>query len=84
MKIDWTALHLNPNLMQIAKAFLAYALEKYAPVTAFKASGVFLRLSESVISAKFPWTRQEVVTTISTLGKFRESTIFFRTFYQQI
>ena len=82
MKIDWTALHLNPNLMQIAKAFLAYALEKYAPVTAFKASGVFLRLSESVISAKFPWTRQEVVTTISTLAKFRESTIFFRTFYR--
>ena len=41
MKIDWAALHLNPNLMQIAKAFVAYALEKYAPVTAFKASGVF-------------------------------------------
>ncbi|UVL11455.1 tyrosine-type recombinase/integrase [Pseudomonas rhodesiae] len=82
MKIDWDALHLNPNLMQIAKAFVAYALEKYAPVTAFKASGVFGRLAESDISAKFPWTRQEVVTTISTWAKFRESTIFFRTFYR--
>lgn len=82
MKIDWAALHLNPNLMQIAKAFVAYALEKYAPVTAFKASGVFGRLAESDISAKFPWTRQEVVTTISTWAKFRESTIFFRTFYR--
>ena len=38
MKIDWAALHLNPHLMHIAKEFVAYALEKYAPVTAFKAS----------------------------------------------
>lgn len=82
MKIDWDALHLNPHLIQIAKAFVAYALEKYAPVTAFKASGVFERLAESDISAKFPWARQEVVTTISTWTKYRESTIFFRTFYR--
>lgn len=82
MKIDWDALRLNPNLMQIAKAFVAYALEKYAPVTAFKAAGVFGRLAENDISAKFPWTRQEVVTTIRTWAKFRESTIFFRTFYR--
>ena len=82
MKIDWAALHLNPHLMHIAKAFVAYALEKYAPVTAFKASGMFGRLAGSDISAKFPWTRQEVVTTISTWAKFRESTIFFRTFYR--
>ena len=34
MKIDWDALHLNPDLMQIAKAFVAYALEKYAPICA--------------------------------------------------
>ena len=47
MEIDWTAIHLHPNLMQIAKAFVAYALEKYAPVTAFKASGVFGRLADS-------------------------------------
>lgn len=82
MKIDWDALHLNPDLMQIAKAFVAYALEKYAPITAFKASGVLGRLAESDISAKFPWTRQEVVTTISAWAKFRENTIFFRTFYR--
>lgn len=82
MKIDWDALHLSPDLMQIAKAFVAYALEKYAPITAFKASGVFGRLAESDISAKFPWTRQEVVTTISAWAKFRENTIFFRTFYR--
>ncbi|WP_236264562.1 MULTISPECIES: hypothetical protein [Pseudomonas] len=52
MTIDWAALHLNPDIMQIAKAFVAYALEKYAPVTAFKASGVFGRLAESDISSK--------------------------------
>lgn len=69
MKIDWAALDLNPHLMQIAKAFVAYALEKYAPVTAFKASGVFGRLAESEISAKFPWTRQELITIISTIDE---------------
>lgn len=82
MKIDWAALNLSPNLLQIAKAFVAYALEKYAPVTAFKASGVFGRLAESDISAKFPWARQEVVATINTWAKYRESIIFFRTFYR--
>lgn len=82
MTIDWAALHLNPDIMQIAKAFVAYALEKYAPVTAFKASGVFARLAESDISSKFPWTRQEVFTTVSTWTEFRESIIFFRTFYR--
>lgn len=66
--------------MQIAKAFVAYALEKYAPITAFKSSGVFGRLAESDISAKFPWTRQEVVTTISAWAKFRENTIFLERF----
>lgn len=76
MKIDWDALHLNSNLMQIANAFVAYALEKYAPVTAFKASRVFRRLAQSDISARFTRTRQEVVTIISTWARFRESTIF--------
>jgi len=37
MKIDWAALHMNPDLMQIVKSLEAYALEKYAPVTALKA-----------------------------------------------
>lgn len=82
MTIDWAELHLNPDIMQIAKAFVAYALEKYAPVTAFKASGVFGRLAESEISCKFPWTRQEVVTVVTTWTKSRESVIFFRTFYR--
>lgn len=80
MEIDWTAIHLHPNLMQIAKAFVAYALEKYAPVTAFKASGVFGRLADSDLSAKFPWTLQEVINTINTWSKFRESTIFLERF----
>jgi integrase len=82
MKMDWAALHLSPSLMEIAKAFVAYALEKYAPLTAFKASEVFRRLSESDISTNFPWALQEVVATVKSWRKFRESTIFFRTFYR--
>ncbi|MFJ3681476.1 tyrosine-type recombinase/integrase [Pseudomonas sp. NPDC090208] len=82
MTIDWAEFHLNPELIQIAKAFVAYALEKYAPVTAFKASSVLSRLAESDISSKFPWTRQELVATVSAWTKFRESIIFFRTFYR--
>jgi hypothetical protein len=40
-----------------------------------KHPGMFL--AEGDISAKFPWTLQEVVTTTSTWAKFRESTIFY-------
>ncbi|WP_047597321.1 hypothetical protein [Pseudomonas sp. RIT288] len=50
MKIDWAALHMNPDLMQIVKSLEAYALEKYAPVTALE---LFGRLVESGISVKF-------------------------------
>jgi hypothetical protein len=34
MKIDWTAIQLNSELIEIGKGFMAYALEKYAPRTA--------------------------------------------------
>ncbi|WP_176776511.1 tyrosine-type recombinase/integrase [Pseudomonas sp. NFACC32-1] len=82
MKVDWSALKLHPELMEISKAFMAYALEKYAPKTAFKASEVFGRLAESDISLKFPWTQQDLISTINTWKQFRESLIFFRTFYR--
>ncbi|MGF6202507.1 tyrosine-type recombinase/integrase [Pseudomonas laurylsulfatiphila] len=82
LKIDWSTLNLSPALKEIAKGFVAYALGKYAPTTAFKASGVFARLAESDISTKFPWAQQELITTIKSWWGFRESIIFFRTFYR--
>ncbi|MFZ3282931.1 hypothetical protein [Pseudomonas sp.] len=33
MTIDWAALQLNSELIEIGKGFMAYALEKYAPRT---------------------------------------------------
>ncbi|WP_176600632.1 tyrosine-type recombinase/integrase [Pseudomonas sp. OTU750018] len=82
MKVDWSSLNLHLEFIEISKAFMAYALEKYAPVTAFKASGVFNRLAESDIALKFPWAKQEVIKTINSWRKFRESLIFFRTLYR--
>lgn len=82
MKVDWSALKLHLEFIEISKAFMAYALEKYAPVTAFKASGVFNRLAESDIALKFPWAKQELITTINSWKRFRESIIFFRTLYR--
>lgn len=35
LKIDWAELDLTPEFNEIAKGFMAYALEKYAPQTAF-------------------------------------------------
>jgi hypothetical protein len=35
LKINWVALDLTPEFNEIAKSFMAYALEKYAPQTAF-------------------------------------------------
>jgi len=36
MTIDWAALQLNSELIEIGKGFMAYALEKYAPRTAVR------------------------------------------------
>lgn len=82
MSVNWSDLNLNPEFLEIAKSFLAHALEKYAPVTAFKITGVFHRLAESHIALKFPWTRQEVVETLYSWRQYRESLIFFRTLYR--
>ncbi|HHM5699168.1 tyrosine-type recombinase/integrase [Pseudomonas aeruginosa] len=82
MSVNWSKLKLNPQFLEIAKAFMVYALEKYAPVTAFKISGVLSRLTESAIALNFPWTQQEVVEAISAWKQYRESLIFFRTLYR--
>lgn len=82
MKIDWAELNFSPDLMDIAKAFLAYALEKYAPLTAFSASVLLRRLAENVLSAGFPWALQDVVAAVNSWSKFRHSTVLFRTFYR--
>ena len=82
MKIDWAELNFSPDLMEIAKAFLAYALEKYAPLTAFSASVLLRRLAENVLSAGFPWALQDVVAAVNSWSKFRHSTVLFRTFYR--
>ena len=82
MKVDWSALKLHPDLIEIAKGFTAYALQKYSPPTALKASEVFRRLAKSDIGLKFPWPQQEVLATINSWRGYRESIIFFRTFYR--
>ncbi|MDN6860781.1 site-specific recombinase [Pseudomonas sp. CAN2814] len=82
MSINWSKLKLNSEFLEIAKAFMAHALEKYAPVTAFKISGVLSRLADSSIAMIFPWTQRQVVETVSGWRGFRESLIFFRTLYR--
>ena len=82
MSINWSELNLNPEFLEIAKSFVAHALEKYAPVTALKMTKVLHLLAQSQIALKFPWVQQEVVETVSAWKQFREGLIFFRTLYR--
>lgn len=82
MKADWTALKLNPELMEIAKGFIAYALEKYAPRTAFMFAGFLRDLSNSILANNYPWSHDDVINTISEFKKSRYTIISFRRLYR--
>lgn len=55
MKIDWTALQLNSELIEIGKGFMAYALEKYAPRTAVMFADTLRFLSSTNLATGLPW-----------------------------
>lgn len=82
MKIDWSALKLSPELMEIAKGFIAYALEKYAPITASMFAEFIRNLSNSRLSQKYPWCHDDLVAALFELNKSRHTIVSFRTFYR--
>lgn len=64
MKIDWTALQLNSELIEIGKGFMAYALEKYAPRTAVMFADTLRFLSSTNLATGLPWDTDQLVTAL--------------------
>jgi len=82
MKIDWTALPLNSELMEIGKGFMAYVLEKYAPRTALMFADTLRFLSSTNLATGLPWGRHQLVTALEELKKTRTVLIGFRRLYR--
>ncbi|MEB0048784.1 MULTISPECIES: tyrosine-type recombinase/integrase [unclassified Pseudomonas] len=82
MKIDWAALQLNSELIEIGKGFMAYALEKYAPRTAVMFADTLRFLSSTNLATGLPWDTHQLVTALEKLKKTRAVLIGFRRFYR--
>lgn len=80
MKVDWSALKLKPELTEMAKGFIAYALERYAPQTALMFADSFRTLSNSALARSFPWTIDDLTISLEELKKSRLAIIGFRRF----
>ncbi|MEN5028957.1 tyrosine-type recombinase/integrase [Pseudomonas sp. Ps21-P2] len=82
MKIDWTVLQLNSELIEIGKGFMAYALEKYAPRTAVMFADTLRFLCTTSLAAGLPWDPGQLVTALEELRKTRTILIGFRRLYR--
>ncbi len=82
MKIDWAALQLNSELIEIGKGFMAYALEKYAPRTAVMFADTLRFLSSTNLATGLPWDTHQLVTALEEIKKTRTVLIGFRRLYR--
>jgi integrase len=82
LKIDWAALDLTPELNEIAKGFMAYALEKYAPQTAFMFVRTLVYLSSTDLARYCPWDYQNVIAELNGFRQSRQNLIGFRRLYR--
>jgi len=82
LKIDWVELDLAPELTEIAKGFMAYSLEKYAPQTAFMFARFIVYLSSTNLARRFPWDQQNFIAKLEGFKKVRHNLIGLRRFYR--
>lgn len=82
MTIDWAALQLNSELIEIGKGFMAYALEKYAPRTAAMFADSLRSLSNTNLATGLPWESAELSSALEKLKKSRRALVGFRGFYR--
>ncbi|OCW20451.1 tyrosine-type recombinase/integrase [Pseudomonas sp. S3E12] len=82
LKIDWASLDLAPELNEIAKGFMAYALEKYAPQTAFMFVRSLVYLASTALARHFPWDYQDLIIELNGFKKSRQHLIGFRRLYR--
>ena len=82
LKIDWVELALAPELTEIAKGFMAYSLEKYAPQTAFMFARFLVYLSSTNLAQHFPWGQQNFVAKLEDFKQVRHNLTGLRRFYR--
>ena len=82
LKIDWAELDLTPEFNEIAKGFMAYALEKYAPQTAFMFVRSLVYLSSTNLARHFPWDHQDLIAQLEGFKRSRHNLIGFRRLYR--
>ncbi|WP_130904836.1 MULTISPECIES: hypothetical protein [unclassified Pseudomonas] len=82
LKIDWAELDLTPEFNEIAKGFMAYALEKYAPQTAFMFVRSLAYLSGTNLARHFPWDHQNLIAQLDGFKRSRHNLIGFRRLYR--
>lgn len=82
LKIDWAELDLTPEFNEIAKGFMAYALEKYAPQTAFMFVRSLVYLSSTDLARHFPWDHQDLISQLEGFKRSRHNLIGFRRLYR--
>lgn len=82
LKIDWAELDLTPEFNEIAKGFMAYALEKYAPQTASMFARSLVYLSSTSLGRQFPWDYQDLIAQLEELKRSRHNLIGFRRLYR--
>lgn len=82
LKIDWGELALAPELTEIAKGFMAYSLEKYAPQTAFMFARFLVYLSSTNLAQHFPWGQQNFIAKLEDFKQVRHNLIGLRRFYR--
>ncbi len=82
MTIDWAALQLNSELIEIGKGFMAYALEKYAPRTVVMFADSLRFLSSTNLATGLPWKPLELTTALEEFKRSRRVLVGFRRFYR--
>ena len=82
LTIDWASLDLTPELKEISKGFMAYALEKYAPQTAFMFIRSIVYLSSTALARDFPWGYQDLIHELNGFRQSRQHLIGFRRLYR--
>jgi len=82
LKIDWSAIQLNSELIEIGKGFMAYALEKYAPRTAAMFADTLRFLPGTNLAAGLPWATDQLITALGEIKKTRTVLVGFRRFYR--
>ncbi|WP_412459822.1 hypothetical protein ACK2SD_12290 [Pseudomonas sp. SC11] len=73
---------LAAELTEIAKGFMAYSLEKYAPQTAFMFARFLVYLSSTNLAQIFPWGQQNFIAKLEDFKQIRPNLIGLRRFYR--